>query len=123
MQESKLIFKPIKINNEEKVYQFVYNLDQLTFKFTFKIQSKYSNELEMIDKMKKNENYTFWQQLANGELVISAEDGITLFSMSNYEGIESDYIADGAIEFSLKNELCIDAIEEWLRNWKTHSNI
>jgi hypothetical protein len=118
--ENKLVFTPVEIDREEDEifyeYQFKYSSDQLNFNFTFDLGKEFPVDNNFVEVMKNNETYSIEGEMCNGEVRISTENGLTSFSLAKYGDS-----ASGSNNFSLKNELCLEAIEAWLNHWRDNS--
>lgn len=119
MQSNKLVFEPIEFNDPGDddhfyEYNFQYNSNESKFDFDINLGRRHSREDDiLIEQMKNNRNYAINGHIKNGEISISTEDGFTSFHLAKYDDVSS-----GSNSFSLKNELCIEAFEAWMKHWK-----
>jgi hypothetical protein len=118
--ENKLVFVPVEVDMEnDKIfyeYEFHYSSDQMKFKFELVPEGEYPDDNTFIDAMKKNGNDEINGYIDDGKLSISTQNGFVTFHISRYGGCSS-----GSNNFSLKNEVCIEAIEAWLNHWRDNS--
>lgn len=117
---NKLVFNPVEIDREDDdiiyEYTFEYHSNESKLNITLDFGRNYSDDDdELIKQMKINGKYTIEDVMHNGGTNISTENGFTSFHLSKYG--ES---SGGSVNFLLKNDLCIEAIEQWLKHWKSN---
>lgn len=100
-------------------YIFQYHTDDLKFEFCIELPNReLSDYYEFLDKLKNNGLYSLKSFINNDMLSLSTENGFTSFYiLKNGEYQITPY---GSSDFTLKNELCIDAIEEWINHFKVN---